>query len=124
MRTLAINKQTIYYALYNGTQDVVIDGSRTGEKRNDYSPPVKVRMNVSAAKGTADTEQFGITDEYTKTVVTDDMVCPIDTESILWIGITPDANGEGGAVKHNYRVVRVAKSINSITYAVREVDVS
>lgn len=124
MRTLAINKQTIYYSLYNGKEDVIIDGHRTGEKRNSYSSPVKARMNVSAAKGTADTEQFGITDEYTKTIVTDDMACPIDTDSILWIGIAPDVNGESGAVKHNYKVVRVAKSINSITYAVAEVKVS
>ena len=54
---------------------------------------------------------------YTKTVIVDDMSCPIDEHSILWIGVTPDS-------PHNYEVVQVAKSLNHISYAVQEVDYS
>ena len=124
MRTLRRNKQTVFYALYLGVEDVTEGEYKTGEKAVLYSSPVRVKMNVSAARGNAEVEQFGIQDTYSKTIITDDMNCPITTDSILWIGIAPDANGEIGAVKHNYKVVRVARSLNSITYAVEEVKVS
>lgn len=125
MRALERNKQTIYYALYEGVSDVVdLHGYKTCEKETTYSNPVKMRLNVSAARGNADVEQFGINDNYTKTLTTDVMDCPIDTDSILWIGISPDSNGESGSIKHNYKVLRVAKSLNSIIYAVAEVNVS
>ena len=124
MRTLRRNKQTVFYALYLGIEDMVEGGYKTGEKAVLYGSPMRVKMNVSAARGNAEVEQFGIQDTYSKTIITDDMNCPINTDSILWIGIAPDANGESGAVKHNYKVVRVAKSLNSITYAVEEVKVS
>lgn len=119
MRTLKRNKQKVFYALYNGVQELTdASGNYTGEYAPSYGTPVEIRVNVSAAKGTADVEQFGIDTPYSKTIVTDDMACPIAEDTVLWIGKTP-TDGE-----HNYVVVCVAKSINSITYAVREVDVS
>lgn len=115
MRALQRNKQTFYYALYLGaTESVDEDGYYTGEMTSSYSTPVEARANISPARGEADVELFGITEQYTKTIVTTDMNCPIDTTSQLWIGIPITE-------PYNYVVVRVAKSLNSITYAIREV---
>lgn len=119
MMCLAQNQQKLFYALYQGkTQVLDGDGNKTGQWNISYSNPVQVYMNISPAKGTSDIEQFGINNPYTKTLMTDDINCPISTDSILWIGNDPDTD------PHNYVVVTVAKSINSITYAVKEVDVT
>lgn len=118
MRSLARNKQKIYYALYGGKEEIRDEwGNLTGESRLTYGDPLEYRINVSAARGTADVEQFGINANYTKTMVTNDLSCPIDETTRLWIGIEPTK-------PHNYVVMSVAKSINSITYAIREVSVT
>ena len=118
MKTLNRNKQTIYYALFQ--EDAAHydgNGFYSGEFASGYSEAVKARMNVSPARGEATLDQFGINEQYDKALVTDDLNCPITETTILWIGVPPTE-------PHNYVVVRVAKSLNSITYAVRKVDVS
>ena len=123
MKALSLNKQTIYYAQLTGVTDQVIGGLKTGEKVKTYSDPTAYRINVSAARGTADIEQFGINDNYDRTLATSDMTCPFTEETILWIGILP-TDAQGNVVAHNYRVTKVARSLNSITYAVRKVSVT
>lgn len=117
MRGLSRNKTTIYYALYEGNGEHMEDGLYTGEPDPTYSTPVALRASVSAARGTADVDLFGVTSSYSKTVIVDNTSCPIDEHSRLWIGIKPT-----GSTPHNYEVVQVAKSLNHIAYAVREVD--
>lgn len=118
MKSLERNKQTIWYSLYMGKQDVLDeDGLATGEKRLEFSAPVMMKANVSAARGTADIEQFGVNTDYSRTITTTDMDCPIDEHSRIWFGIEPTS-------PHNYEIVTVAKSLNSITIAIREVKVS
>lgn len=118
MRCQRRNKQPIWYALYEGQFDVVNDaGKQTGEKIQSYSDPVCVHMNVSAARGSSGVEIFGIDTPYTKTLVTDDMNCPIAEDSVLWIERDPSQS------EYNYIVVSIARSLDSIVYAVREVDV-
>lgn len=117
MRGLSRNKTTIYYALYEGNGEHMEDGLYTGEPDPTYSTPVALRASVSAARGTADVDLFGVNSSYSKTVIVDNTSCPIDEHSRLWIGIKPT-----GSAPHNYEVVQVAKSLNHIAYAVREVD--
>lgn len=118
MRICNRNKQSIYYALYEDSTELVDDyGNATGQITNNYADPIEMRCNVSPARGTADIEQFGANTNYTKTIVTDNMTCPIDEHSILWIG--RDTTGP-----YNYVVTQVARSLNSITYAIKEVNVS
>lgn len=120
MRTLNRNKQTIYYALYKGNTELMDSyGDPTGESVPAYGDPVKLRCNVSASRGTAEAELFGIDLNYSKTLCVEGTSCPIKEDSILWIGRTPDND-----TKHNYVVVAVAVSLNNIVYAVREVDVT
>jgi hypothetical protein len=117
MLSLTQNKQTIYYALYENRTDIIKDGLKTGSKEKTYSDPVAFRCNVSPARGVADEEQFGINTDYDRTIVTTVMDCPIQEDSILWVGIpTTEA--------HNYRVIRKAVSLNSIVYAIKEVSKS
>lgn len=118
MRTLNRNKQTIFYALYEGNEESYDEyGNVTGEPVIKYSDPIEFKANVSPARGQSDVEQFGINANYTKTIVTDKMDCPIDEHSILWINIPTSE-------PFNYVVTSVARSINSITFAVKEVETS
>ena len=118
MLSLARNQQTIYYALYSGTTEAQdTDGLYTGDWEETYADAVAIEATVSAARGTSDIDLFGLNESYTKTVIVDDTDCPIDEASILWIDANPDTD------EHNYEVVRVAKSLNHITYAVQKVDV-
>jgi len=127
MRSLVRNKQKIYYALFDKKTEILDDyGNKTGEYEVSYQTPVEYHINVSAARGTADVEQFGINLNYTKTMVTNDLSCPIDENSVLWVGKEAfETVGETTTTTpHNYVVVSVARSINSVTYAIREVTVT
>ena len=149
MRILNRNKQTVYYAIYNGITPVVDeDGFLTGEKAVSYGAVTPLECNVSAARGTSDLEMFGINEVYTRTLATDQMNLGITESSIVWegLGIIPTYdeeteyttgdivikddkiqkyNGIGWEeVPHNYVVVSIAKSINSVTYAIKKVDVT
>lgn len=118
MQSLERNKQTVWYSLYLGKTDVVdTDGQLTGEKQLSFSNVVKMKANVSAARGTADIEQFGVNTDYSRTITTTDMNCPINEHSRIWFDTLPTN-------PHNYEVVTVAKSLNSITIAIKEVKVS
>lgn len=122
MRTANKNKQELYYALFLEKRAVLdADGRKTGQHEVVYDEPVQAFMNISASRGTSDVEQFGIATDYSKTLVTDDLECPIVEGSILWIGVAPDMQN---TIPHNYVVTKVAKSINCISYAIKEVDVS
>ena len=119
MMCLGINKRPLWYALYEGkTQIEDAHGNKTGQWNTSYSAPVAVEMNISAAKGTSNLDQFGINESYSRTLVTDDIDCPLNTDSVLWIDADPDTD------PYNYRVVRVAKSLNTIVYAIEEVSVT
>ena len=122
MRNLNRNERTIYYALYRGEEEATDSNNLyTGEVVASYDEPVAIKASVSAARGVADIDLFGINTSYSKTVIVDDIDCPIDEHSRLWIDREPtDANGLD--VAHNYEVAQVAKSLNHIVYAVTQVD--
>ena len=116
MRVLNRNKQKIYYKTYVGKTKILDeDGYYTGESEITYSDLIEAKMNVSASRGVASEEMFGVSLNYSKLLVTDDINCPMDEHSILWIDKPTDQ-------PYNYVVVRKAKSLNSITYAVLEVN--
>lgn len=117
MHTLKRNQQTITYSLYQGqTEKVDENGDYTGEKELSYSIPVSMRMFVSASKGEADIERFGIDVKYSRTMTTDMMNCPIDEYTRLWIDTSPNEDYSN----NDYYVTKVAKSLNNIVYAIEE----
>lgn len=124
MKALVRNKQKFHYALYVGSEPIVDDyGNETGEPIIEYSEPVEMWANISPATGFSQTEQFGGLDSYDKVIVTDDLTCPIDEHSVLFVEKEPEHNLEDGLM-YDYIVKRVAKSLNSISIAIRKVDVS
>ena len=115
MRCLKINRQKIFYALYTGkTAETDTDGNLTGDYVETYAEPVAMKVNVSPAKGKTNIEMFGEEEDYTRSIVTDKMDCPIVESTLLWIGKPVTENA-------NYRVTRVARSLHHITYAIEEI---
>lgn len=120
MRCLNRNKQVVWYSTYlKKIPNTDTNGNLTGTYITQYSPPFKGYFNVSTSKGTSDINLFGTDISYSKTLVTTDIECPIDENSRLWIGVSPENNEP-----HNYEVTAVARSINSIKYAIKEVSVT
>lgn len=141
------NDTKFWYCLLDPTvEHAVLDeyGNETGEIIPHYGAAVSMYANISPATGQAQTEQFGNLDNYDKVIVTRDMNCPIDEHSVLFIDKSPEYTDvtshkiqEGNALyaddeivevtysqpKYNYIVKRVAKSLNSISIAVRKVEI-
>ena len=117
MRALDRNKQTIYYANLIGQADIIDEyGCFTGETSTEYSEPMPLKVNISPSRGEASIELFGTELNYSKTIVTDKDY-GLNEHTILWVDKDPSE-------PHNYILVSVAKSINSVSYAIREVDVN
>lgn len=118
MRALERNKKLIHYASFIASKPVKDEwGNETGEYENEYSAPLPYKVNVSAARGEYATRQFGDIERYDKVLVTGDMSCPIAESSILWVD-KPNTNEP-----HDYIVTRVARSLNSISIAIRKVTI-
>jgi hypothetical protein len=119
MRCMNRNKSDFWYATYNEKVEITDEyGNATGQFSIAYNEPVKAQANISAARGSSDVEMFGVSLNYDKAIVTDNMNLPISETSVLWIDADPATD------KFNYVVSRVARSLNNISYAVRRVDVS
>ena len=139
MRTLKRNQRPFYYCLYK-EEIPILDGygNETGQTIVVYDEAVEMMANISQATGQSNTEQFGNLENYDKVIVTDDLDCPIDENSVLFIDKEPEYKdaeyNEATAITfvestvqvpvYDYIVRRVAKSLNSISIAVSKVKVS
>lgn len=124
MRCLHRNKRKFYYALFK--EKVAIKDeydNDSGEYRVVYQTPVEMKANVSAATGEAQVEQFGNSLLYDKVIITDELDCPVDEHSVLCIDSPPSYDEDGNLI-FDYIVKKVAKSINTISFAVSKVEVS
>ena len=139
MKCLNRNKQTFYYCQYAGKTPIVDEyGNETGESIITYEDPVQMYANVSQATGQSNTEQFGNLENYDKVIVTEDVNCPIDENSVLFVDKEPEftnvlthtvtaitTNDTTVSVPvYDYTVRRVAKRLNSVSIAIKKVDVS
>ena len=139
MKCLERNKQSFYYCLYAGKTPIVDEyGNETGESIITYADPVQMYANVSQATGQSNTEQFGNLENYDKVIVTEDVNCPIDENSVLFVDKEPEftnvlthtvtaitTNDTTVSVPvYDYTVRRVAKRLNSVSIAIKKVDVS
>lgn len=117
------NKRSFSYLLYRGSEAVLdADGNEVGTKPA-YSAAVEMRANISPATGAAQVEQFGNLAGYDKVIVTDEMSCPIDETSVLFIDKAVEYGADGTPL-YDYRVKRVARSLNTVSIAVSKVSVS
>lgn len=123
MKTLERNKQTFYYATYSETtMGYDEDGFMTFENASGYSKWTAFRANISPARGESTAELFGSDIDYDKVIITDDLNCPIDENSVLAIDMTVEGNTD--VTTYDYVVKKVAKSLNFIQYAVKKVKVN
>lgn len=124
MKLMEINKRTFYYSLYcNKSPRLDEWGNESGEYSLEYSPALKIKAHVSHASGEAVAAQFGRLEDYDKIILTDDMACPIDEYTVIFLDKKPEYDSDGVPLG-DYIVRRVAKSFNSISYAVSKVVVS
>ena len=134
MRTLNRNKRRFFYALYLDKVPIQDEwGNNTGEYKLLFSKPIESFGNISAARGETSTQAFGENEIYDKVLVMDSEAPPIDEYSILWIDSLPRLNRSGELLldenqkvltPHDFIVKRVAKSINSVSFAISKVEVS
>lgn len=134
MKCMERNKVVFYYALYSKRVPILDEyGNDTGEYEVQHGNPVRCSANISAARGETQTRQFGENVSYDKVIVIDDTASPIDEYSILWIDTMPELDGTGALAvdtngeiltPHDYVVKKVAKSLNSVSFAVSKVSVS
>lgn len=134
MRCLLRNKSRFFYSVYIGKVPVKDEyGNVTGEYEIQLSNPTEGYANISAAKGETQTRQFGENESYDKVIVLDDVNTAIDEYSVLWIDSEPQLNEDGSLTlnskdevitPYDYVVTRKAVSLNSVSIAVRKVEVS
>ena len=126
MRCMTRNKSTFYYSTNAGKEELQDEyGNRTGEYRVIYSNPIVCKGNISAAQGEVETRQFGDSESYDKVIVLDNRDIPIDEYSILWVDILPTINDDGTTdTPSDYIVKKVARSLNSVSIAIRKVNVN
>ena len=119
MRTVQRDKRPVWYAFYNGVREITnSDGEYTGEYEVNYTAPVKAQMNVSGGRGAADVAMFGFDSRYARSIVTEDLDTPFNTETVFWIDADPATQ------PHDYRVVGVSRTINQVVLALEQVEVS
>lgn len=124
MRCLHRNKRKFYYALFKENFAIRDEyGNDSGEVRVVYEKPVEMCANVSAATGESQVEQFGNSILYDKVIITDELDTPIDENSVLCIDSPPSYDDEGNLI-YDYIVKKVAKSLNTVSFAVSKVSVS
>lgn len=130
---MLINQRPFYYATFK-KKTAITDASNfeTGEYTVEYNNPVKCSGNISAARGTADVDQFGENENYDKVIVMDDPGTPIDESTVLWVDSMPTLNANGSLATSqsgniltpwDYVVRRVARSLNSVSIAISKVKV-
>ena len=123
MRCLLRNKTAFYYALYMRKEPTYDgDGNENGT-RLVYRTPVRALANISPATGTSQVEQFGNLSAYDRVIVLDDTSCPIDENTVLFVEREPSYN-EDGSPLFDYVVTKIARSLNSVSIAIRKVSVS
>ncbi len=113
MRTLKRNKVKVWYKNLTSETEILRNGIRTGEFDKDYEEGY-IMANVAPATGNASIEPFGVEANYTHIMAVEGTDCPITETSILWMGSEEEPE--------YFMVVRIAKSLNHIRYAIRHVE--
>lgn len=125
MRGMEQNKQSFWYALYERSEPILDEyGNEIGLKPV-YGRPIKSSGNISTARGSTETGQFGAIAVYAKTINPMPVDCPIDESSVLWLDNVPMIDEDGKTVTpYDYVVTRVARSINQKAYTIKRVEVA
>lgn len=125
MRMSERNKRVIYYAARSGEQYELDEfGNLSPDLKVTYYAPIKLKANVSGERGSALLQDYGIAEAGQRTIAIGDPHIAIELDSIFWIDCVPDENGEDGAIKHDYCVTNISRSIDSTVVSIKRVNVS
>lgn len=109
-------KQTVKWQNFTKYKDKFDENGEFIGSLPEHSETLTARVNVSAAKGTAEQEMFGALLEYDRTIAVKHDI-PMDENSIVWL------DGKEPPEPHNYIVVRKSKSGNYTVFALKRVEV-
>lgn len=122
MLNARINQRRLWFATYQGKESIQDDdGFETGDTKIKYSAPVMFMANISAFRGSAEADMFGVNMDYTKSISTCDLNLPISETSLIW-EMEPEVLSDGTANKDSadYTVVQVARGMYGVMYAVKK----
>ena len=136
MRTLQRNKSKLYYSLYKESEpayltdengDIVyeeVDGEQipveTGSNPPSYLEPVPFRGYIQFKGGDEEAMAFGVSvGSYTHLLIMRKDEIPIDETSLIF---DHEPQGEITENDADYKVYRVAPSLNFVTYLLKSVD--
>ena len=123
MRNLLKNKTKLVVLNYEGERNVVdSEGFLTSEKEVVYSKPITFMAHISGARGSSQVEMFGTDISYDKTIIITKQEFDkfkITENSVLFVDMQPSY--DGNTPKYNYRVSRIAQTINEVAIAISKV---
>ena len=123
MRNLLKNTKSIYALNYKGKEEIVdTDGNYTGEFKIKYGFARHIRVSVSGARGSSQSEIFGSDIEYDKTLclsMCDFKRYEFDENTVFFIDKKVEYNN--GTPLYDYRVMRIAEVLNDVVIAVKKV---
>ena len=139
MRTLARNKQKMYYSLYLGQEpEYALDENgmkivsfideegnvyyeETGNYIDVYSQPVIFYGNIAMSGGESEAVEFGLNlGDYEAVLLMDKNTLPIDETSLIWYKNEP----KEVVVKKehaDYTIVKLSPSLNQDKYVLKAV---
>lgn len=123
-----INTRKVWYAFFEDQiPEVDEDGNYTGEQLLVYGKPHMTRANLSASRGVARNDVFGLNTSYSKTMSTAKMNLGIDEQTLIWDEqptLLDDNSGRVDPKTAKYRVAAIAQGHYHIHYALRQMNVS
>ena len=123
-----INTRKVWYAFFEyQIPEVDEDGNYTGEQLLVYGKPHMTRANLSASRGVARNDVFGLNTSYSKTMSTSKMNLGIDEQTLIWDEqptLLDDNSGRVDPKTAKYRVAAIAQGHYHIHYALRQMNVS
>lgn len=142
MRTLAKNKQKMYYALQSGEvpiyetdedgniKYITIDGEQvpveTGEYELGYSEPVEFFSSLAMSGGEAEAQEFGLSiADYDATCICMKGEYPLTEGSLIWAKSDVGYKDAGKTIVDghtaDYMVCKVSESLNFVKYILKTV---
>lgn len=119
MRTLERNKIPFWYASYTGKVPILDeDGNETGEYATTHSEPKQSWGNLSPAAGIQFGAPYGTGVSYDHRLTCEDRNIDVTENTYIWIHKDPATEG------HDYRVQRVADSLNYLVLVLKKVTTS
>lgn len=116
------NKRTVWYALYEGTTEIVgPDGNKTGERLPVYGKVQAMRVNISGTSGLTNNnlsgkveyQPYGQQNMYVMTLNPLPSDCRIDEMSVFWVDTKPVLKEDGTTdTPYDHVIYRIAGSLN------------